>query len=78
VIQEEVPEHAGMLIAQPARTIMTKLVEGLESDITKREWPAAENGYRALIDGCNRCHSATEYGFIQIDPDGSGPFNQKF
>ena len=43
------------------------------------DWTTTWTAYEKLIDGCNRCHMATEHGFIKIVPaQGEPPFNQTF
>lgn len=75
----ELEEHDGMPIGAPAGVIMRQLVIDLDERLDSAEWPSAERSYRALIAGCNRCHTATEHAFLEILPaTGSAPFNQRF
>ena len=76
----EVEEHEGMPIAQPSGVIMVPVIEALEAGLTgEMAWAELGESYRLLIDGCNRCHLATEHGFIEILPaTGEPPFNQRF
>ena len=76
---ETVSEHDGMPIAQPARTILSPVIEPLRRGLQASQWQEIQIAYEALIEGCNRCHSATEHAFIKILPaSGEPPFNQAF
>lgn len=78
-LEATVPEHEGLPIAKPIRVIMFPLIEALEEAAHNSDWKKASTGYKDLIDGCNRCHAATEHEFIKITPaSGGSPYNQKF
>ncbi len=89
-----VESHDGMPIAHPAQVILNPALLTLEEQIGQEEdhaqeenpepnapvdWPRAWKSYEALIGACNRCHQATEHGFIEILPArGVAPYNQRF
>ncbi len=75
-----VEEHDGMPIAKPSRVILLPEVEALAVGLSGEvAWPELTEGYHKVIDACNRCHLATEHGFIEILPAaGEPPFNQRF
>ncbi len=76
---KEVETHDGFPIANTVKVIMDPIMEELSEAIEKRDMPALKSQYLSLIDGCNRCHAATEHEFIEITPaTGAPPFNQKF
>lgn len=76
---ERIPAHDGMPIGHPASVILRPLLPPLESDLETADWLAAGAAYGALIEGCNRCHTATEHAFIEIlPPAGPPPYNQRF
>ena len=76
---ERIPAHDGMPIAHPASVILRPLLLPIESDLETADWLAAGAAYGALIEGCNRCHTATEHAFIEIlPPAGPPPYNQRF
>ena len=76
---EEVEEHDGMPIGSPARTILEPALGELASQLEPATWEEAWGAYELAIEACNRCHLATEHGFIQILPaHGTPPFNQVF
>lgn len=74
-----VVEHDGLPIGEPAGIILAPLLEPLAEIVAAGDWDRADAGYTALIDGCNRCHAATEHEFIVIlEPTGEPDFNQAF
>ncbi len=70
----------GMPIAHPAGVILEPALEALESKLAaKQSWSEISYQYELVIESCNRCHLATEHGFIEILPArGEPPFNQRF
>ena len=76
---ETIKEHDGFPIGGSIRKIMTPLMGEFQSALHQQSWPAIKKGYLGLIDGCNRCHAATEHEFLIITPaTGEPPFNQQF
>ena len=76
---KEIKEHEGMPIADSVQVIMTPLVSELSQYIHASNWKKSSKSYLEVIEGCNRCHSATEHEFIKILPSrGKSPFNQDF
>jgi hypothetical protein len=78
-LTERIDRHEEMPIGATARTIMRPLLDPLSSAVEASDFATARTAYAALIDGCNRCHNATEHGFVVITPaTGTPPFNQRF
>jgi hypothetical protein len=80
-----VEEYEGMPIAHPAKVILQTALDALETSLESSptaediDWGAAWAGYEGAIEACNRCHMATEHGFIKILPaTGEPPYNQNF
>lgn len=74
-----IPEHDGYPVAHPAGVILAPLLERLQGELAAGEWSAAADGYAALVDGCNRCHAATEHEYVVILPvSGPPPYSQRF
>ena len=69
--------HDNMPIGQVAKSIMPLPLERLEKSI-KDENSALMPAYTELVNACNRCHQATQHGFIVIKPPTNNPFNQAF
>lgn len=75
----QIPTHDGLDIRSLIKTISMPTVGPLAEHLKAANWQEAELGYRTLIDGCNRCHAATEHEFLVITHDlGENPYNQKF
>lgn len=76
---KEVEEHDGFPIGDTVKVIMDPIMKDFHSAIERRDTKAVQAQYLTLIEGCNRCHAATEHEFIEITPAaGTPPFNQKF
>lgn len=69
----------GTPIAHPLGVIMEPLLPPLAAELSAEDWDAAQASYRRLIDGCNRCHAATQHEFLVVTvPQGPAPYNQLF
>jgi hypothetical protein len=69
----------GMPIAEPLETIVDPLLPPLRQSLETGLWDEAALSYEALIEGCNRCHAATEHEFLVIvPPESPPPYNQRF
>jgi hypothetical protein len=77
-IVRDVPEHDGWPIADSIRTIMYPLTPALRSSLAGGDWAGGRAHYERLVDGCNRCHAATEHEFIRMRIPDHNPFNQDF
>lgn len=78
-IGEEVPFHDEWPIGELVNTIMRPAVEPLEVAVEAGKWAEAKASYEVMIDGCNRCHTATEHEFlVMLPPLGANPYNQSF
>ena len=42
------------------------------------DWKAIDSRFDELINACNACHQATEYGFINIERTDANPYMQSF
>lgn len=75
----EIESYEGMPIARTAAVIVDPLRADLRRELEAERWPEAEEAYRALVVGCNRCHAATGHEFLVILPaEGEPPFAQRF
>ncbi len=76
---QSIETYDGVVIAQPSRVIMPLLLERLRKELSDGDWALAWGAYEDLIDGCNRCHAATEHEFLEILPSsGQAPYSQRF
>lgn len=77
----KVDEVEGTPIGQPAKIIMPELISALKKSVQQKQWKQSAANYSNLIDGCNRCHAATERQYVKILPatkSGPNPYNQDF
>lgn len=78
-IEEKVREHDGVPIAQYVRTMMKPSFEPVRQALRTKQWGAARDSYKALIQSCNSCHAKTRHEYIVILPSTGRPaFSQKF
>lgn len=81
-VQEDlmaIGEHEGMPIGSTTRIILAPTLEALEATLGQGNWDRDWQRYEAVIQACNRCHQATEHGFVEILPaQGEPPYNQRF
>jgi hypothetical protein len=52
--------------------------EALEDAIKSSDAEAVNAGFNAMIDGCNRCHRASQRHFIRVERRSDNPFMQSF
>jgi hypothetical protein len=77
----DVDEVEGIPIAESIEAIMDPLIGQLAESLRNEDWKGGRVHYEALVDGCNRCHAATEHEFIRVIPangSGKGKYNQIF
>jgi hypothetical protein len=78
-LEEKVPVHDGIPIAQNLQVTIRPRIEQLEESLEGSDWDRVDADYRQLIDGCNECHGISEHSFVHILPaNGTSPFNQRF
>lgn len=78
-IEEEIPIHDKLPIAELIKKIPEPMLAPLDKEIEAGHWHEATQAYSNLINACNSCHAATQHEFIVITPaNGNPPFNQLF
>jgi len=78
-IQSGVPTYEGYEIARLTEEMLLPEVETLEEALDERDWEAVDNRVQNLSAAWNRCHRATDHGFIPVDlRDVSNPYAQQF
>ena len=71
--------YEGFPIREALEKILDPILPGLEQAIAEEEWTASWDAYVQLVDGCNRCHAATEHEFLVVLPaEGEPPYLQRF
>jgi hypothetical protein len=78
VIEKKFPTYDGKNIGVLTETMFLPSIEPLEKSVGASNWAASATGYSGLIDSCNKCHTATEHGFVEITVPAGNPFNQTF
>ncbi len=75
---EEVESYHNQPIASFVTAILEPSFESLEQQIKSQDWPQSSDAMNALIDSCNKCHQATQHGFILIERRADNPYFQQF
>lgn len=78
-IQEDVPTYEGHPVAELSQQMLVPSVDSLDNALEERAWPTVDARVQELARSCNRCHRATEHGFIKVDlGEVQNPFPQDF
>lgn len=77
-VVENIPAYGDYPIGELTREMMLPSIERLEDVVEAADWPAADTGFKAVLEACNACHVVTGHGFIRIAPAGVNPFAQDF
>ncbi len=75
---EEVESYHNQPIASFVTAILEPSFETLEHQIKDNNWQQSSAAMNALIDSCNKCHQATQHGFIVIERRADNPYFQQF
>ena len=74
-----IEEDGHNISALVGRTRITTPMKDMKTAIKASDKEAFQNGYQALMTGCNSCHKEVEHGFIQVQvPTSPGLTNQRF
>lgn len=81
--KEDVPEYRKLPIAVLIEQLMegqySKLEVSLKKEMKSQQLNESKLAMAQLIESCNQCHNATQYGFIKITQGlNVNPFNQDF
>lgn len=78
-IRAEVPTYEGYAIADLTGTYLEPRLAPLDSALDQRRWQQVRRHMDQLAASCNKCHEATEHGFIHISMDSlANPYLQNF
>ncbi len=75
---EDVESYHNQPIASLVTAILEPSFENLEARIKSQQWQHSSDAMNALIDSCNKCHQATQHGFIIIERRTDNPYFQQF
>jgi len=76
----EIEEYHGQPIGELTEGMLAPAFERFEQavDAENGDWDAIDASFGELVDTCNACHQATEYGFINIQRTDANPYMQSF
>ncbi|MEO0424772.1 MAG: hypothetical protein AAF184_20720 [Pseudomonadota bacterium] len=81
-MQALTPEYEGIPVAlyldRMGLPAADALAEALPAEAVDVAWTAIDQATDAFIDACNRCHAASQHGFIRIKRHADNPFLQDF
>ena len=73
-----VSSYDNLPIGQTAKKIMPAAFGALEKAIDSKDQDEMLQSYQSVIESCNRCHNATQHGYLKILVPTTNPFNQNF
>lgn len=71
-------EHNGINISELMESMLLPQVESVEEAIDNGDREMFLDRYNVMIQSCNQCHTATDYGAVKITVPETNPFNQDF
>ena len=75
----EVESYEGQPVGQLSDAMLGPSLHALEEAVDSGNPEAALSAYEVMIDTCNACHVATQFGFIKIeDRSTENPYMQSF
>lgn len=76
----EIEAYHDKPIGKLTETMLAPAFERFEQAVDDQagEWKAIDSQFDALVNACNACHQATEYGFINIERTDANPYMQSF
>ena len=75
-----IEEYHGKPIGQLTEGMLAPAFERFEQAVDDESggWEAIDARFGELVDTCNACHQATEYGYINIQRTDANPYMQSF
>jgi hypothetical protein len=74
----KVEEYKGVKVGHLVGTVLEPAFETLEDAVEAGDPARVDAAYDGLIDACNRCHTASNHGFLVIERRRDNPFMQSF
>lgn len=75
----EVKSYDGHPVGRMSGEIIDEAFETLEKAVKHEKRGASRRAYADMIKACNKCHTATDHGFIKVrDQSGRNPYMQSF
>ena len=77
-IAESGEMHDGINISELMETMLLPQVESIEEAIDSGDREMFLDRYNVMIQTCNQCHAASDYGAVKVIVPETNPFNQDF
>lgn len=76
----EIEAYHGKPVGELTEAMLTPAFERFEQAVDDEGggWGNIDARFGELVDACNTCHQATEYGFINIQRTDANPYMQSF
>lgn len=68
----------GIDVSTLMESMLPPQIEGIEEAIDAQDRAMFEERYQTMIQTCNQCHQASDYGLVKITVPESNPYNQDF
>lgn len=78
VISEGDLSDDGIDVSNLMETMLPPQLEKIEEAIDKKDLVLFNKSYENMIQTCNQCHQASDYGLVKITVPEQNPFNQDF
>ena len=76
---EEIESYDGQPMGQLSGAMLGPSFHALEEAVDSGDPEAALSAYKVVLDACNACHVATQFGFIKLeDRSTENPYMQSF
>lgn len=75
---EAIETFDGHTVGKLASTMLVPEFVKLETAIKAAQWGDVEKAFARTVDACNRCHQATDHGFLKIELNSHNPYMQSF
>tara|TARA_Y100001933_G_scaffold215362_1_gene222005 strand:+ start:1866 stop:2321 length:456 start_codon:yes stop_codon:yes gene_type:complete len=76
----EIEAYHGKPVGELTEAMLAPAFKRFEQAVDDKSggWETIDDRFGELVDACNACHQATEYGFINIQRTDANPYMQSF
>jgi hypothetical protein len=68
----------GIDVSSLMEAMLPPQIESMEEAIDAQDREMFKDGYQTLVQTCNQCHQASDYGLVKVTVPESNPFAQDF
>lgn len=68
----------GVNVSKLLETMLIPQIENVEAAIDAKDKAMFEDNYQTMIQTCNQCHEAANYGAVKVTVPSGNPYNQDF